>query len=110
MANQTILTKKTKRLVRKYLEKVRSSGIAVSEAFVFGSQASGRAARESDIDLAVVSPQFGQDKHEDLVRLFKLIDKETKEVEPIPFSSVELKDKYDPLAAEVRRQGILVYP
>jgi len=39
MASQTVLTEKTKMLVEKYLEKVRQSGIVVSEAFVFGSQA-----------------------------------------------------------------------
>lgn len=95
-------------LVGKYLEKVRRSGIAVSEAFVFGSQASGRATKDSDIDLAIVSPQFGEDKHEELVKLFKLVDKETKEVEPIPFSSGDLEDKHDPLAVEVRREGISI--
>jgi len=62
------------------------------------------------IDLAVASPQFGEDRHEELVKLFKLVDKETKEVEPIPFSAGELEDKYDPLAAEVRRGGILIHP
>lgn len=110
MATQKILSKKTRDLAEKYLARVQDSGIEVAKALIFGSHATGRAGKDSDIDLAVVSPDFGKDHHEELVTLFKLIDTETRELEPIPLSPQGLKDKYDPLAAEVRRYGIRVYP
>ena len=64
----------------------------------------------SDIDLAVVSPDFGENPHKELVDLFKLVDVETRELEPIPLSPQELGNKFNPLATEVRRHGITVYP
>lgn len=110
MATQTILDKKIENLAKKYLDRVRSSGVQLTEAFVFGSHAVGRATKHSDVDLAVVSPDFGKDHHEELVTLFRLVDIETRNLEPIPFSPKGLKDKYDPLAVEVRRHGISIYP
>ncbi len=110
MANQKVLDQKTKSLVERYLDKVSAAGIKVSKAFVFGSHATGRATRHSDVDLAVVSPDFGKNPHKELVDLFKLVDVETRELEPVPFSPQELGNKFNPLAAEVCRHGITVYP
>lgn len=106
MANKTVLSKRSKKIAQKYLEKVRGSGVEVTEAFIFGSQVKGTATEGSDIDLAVVSPKFGKDSHQELVNLFQLLDRETKEVEPIPFSPQEFEDKYNSLATEVSRTGI----
>jgi len=110
MATQKILDQNTKNLAKKYLSKVQAAGIEVSEALVFGSHAAGRADKHSDVDLAVVSPNFGKNHHEELVNLFRLIDLETRELEPVPFSPQGLKDKWDPLATEIRRKGVAVYP
>ena len=110
MADKEVLDQNTRDLVKKYLGRVRGAGIEVAEALVFGSHAAGRAGKHSDIDLAVVSPDFGKNRHEELVSLFKLVDVETRELEPVPFSPLELKDRWDPLATEVRRKGIAVYP
>lgn len=106
MVNEAILTERSKKIARRYIERVRNSGIEVAEALIFGSQAKGTATKGSDIDLAVVSPQFGKDAHKELVSLFKLVDRETKEIEPIPFAPHEFEDNYNSLAIEVRRFGI----
>lgn len=110
MATQKVLDKNIKDLVRRYLGNVQEAGIEIAEAFVFGSHAIGQASKHSDVDLAVVSPNFGKNHHQELVSLFRLIDAKTREIEPIPFSPQELKDKWNPLVAEVRRKGIVVYP
>ena len=110
MASQKVLDRNTKDLVEKYLGRVQEAGIEVAEALVFGSRVAGRADRHSDVDLAVVSPDFGKNRHEELVNLFKLVDVGTRELEPVPFSPQELKDRWDPLAVEVRRKGVAVYP
>lgn len=110
MAAREILDQKTRDLVGKYLNRVQAAGIRVSEALVFGSHAAGCADEHSDIDLAVVSPDFGKNRHEELVNLFRLVDVGTRELEPVPFSPQELGDRWDPLAIEVRRKGVSVYP
>ncbi len=110
MATQKILDKRVEELTEKYLGKVRASGIKLTKALIFGSHSAGLADRHSDIDLAVISPDFGKDHHEELVTLFKLVDVETRELEPIPLSPQGLEDRYDPLATEVRQHGITIYP
>lgn len=108
MATQTVLSEQTEKIAQKYVRKVQSLGIKVSDALIFGSQVNGKAGPNSDIDLAIVSPEFGKSKHRELVKLFKLIDLETKKVEPIPISSQELEDEYDPLILEIRKNGISI--
>jgi predicted nucleotidyltransferase len=110
MATRKILNKRSKEIAKRYLAKLRDADVEVTQALVFGSQATGEADENSDIDLAVVSPQFGRDKHKDLVRLFKLVDEKTKELEPIPFSPTDLEDEFDSLATEVRATGVSIDP
>lgn len=45
-------------IVEQYLRNLAALGVPVQKAFIFGSQASGLADEDSDIDLAVISPYF----------------------------------------------------
>jgi predicted nucleotidyltransferase len=45
-------------LIRRYVAALEAHGIPVQRVILFGSQATGRAQPESDIDLAVISPKF----------------------------------------------------
>ena len=47
--------------VRTFIRKLKENGIAVESAYLFGSYASNHAGRWSDIDVAVVSPDFSAD-------------------------------------------------
>jgi len=42
--------------VQRFLDKLRSTGITISKAYIFRSYATGRADKWSDIDIAIVSP------------------------------------------------------
>jgi len=109
MANSTKIDAKVLTTTRKFLNAVTSSGIKVDKAIIFGSQATGRAHKWSDIDLCIVSPQFGHDSHQELMTLLHLTNKETVDIEPHPYHPKDLADKYDPLANEIRKYGIVVY-
>ncbi len=49
-----------KTIVNQYVRNLEARGIRVRQVILFGSYARRRAHEASDIDLAVISPQFGQ--------------------------------------------------
>ncbi len=108
MATQTTLAKPILAIIRQYLVKVSQAGIPVEQAIVFGSQSKGTAKPWSDIDLCVVSPEFGHNRYEERLKLLKLTDNATIDIEPHPYSSQDLAFPLDPLAAEIRKYGVVV--
>lgn len=51
-------TREAIRIAKRYIEELRRNKIRVSRAYLFGSFATGKAHRDSDIDIVVISPQF----------------------------------------------------
>jgi len=96
------------KLIRDYRNHLENNGISVSQMILFGSQAKGTARNGSDIDLCVVSPNFGHDRHNERVMLMNYGLSVSTLIEPHPYSPNELTDKYDPLADEIRETGIVV--
>lgn len=91
-----------------FVKKVEESGVKVKKAFLFGSYAKGKPKSYSDIDVCIISPSFGNDFVEEIVKLGKISHKIDSRIEPIPFNPERLNDPYDPLAFEVRKNGILL--
>jgi len=79
----------------------------VLAAYVYGSHARGAASEWSDIDLAVVSPDFTADRFQERVTLMRLAATIDSRIEPHPFRPDEFTSN-DPLAYEVQRTGIQV--
>ena len=84
-------------------------GIRVQKMILYGSRASGRHRKYSDIDVAVVSPDFGKDRFREGVMLFKVACEIDARIEPVPISveSYE-KDTWIPLIHEIREKGVEV--
>lgn len=91
---------------QEFIDKVRSSGVFVSNALVFGSWAKGIAHKESDIDVCVVSPSFGKDYIADMVSLRKISLSIDSRIEPIPFTPEDFIDPYGTLATQIRLHSI----
>lgn len=85
---------------------VESSGIPVDKMILFGSYAKGTANPRSDIDLAVVSPQFGHDDVEEMQLLWKKTRFADVRIEPFPLSPDDLEHSYSPIVAEIREHGV----
>jgi predicted nucleotidyltransferase len=91
---------------RKALE---DQGIRVSMILLYGSYATGKFHKDSDIDVAVVSPDFGKDRFEEGVRLFQIACDIDPRIEPIPISSESFEnDTWLPLIYEIRKNGVEV--
>lgn len=93
-------------IVRRYLQTIERAGIPVQEILVFGSHAKGTPYAGSDIDVAVVSPRFGHDRHDERVQLMRLRRGISTAIEPHPFHPDDLNDRWSSLAQEVKKYGI----
>ena len=108
MAKKTTLRKNIRTIVSKYIDLLKDEGISVEKAIVFGSFAKGNPKPYSDIDICIVSSQFGKDDFEESVLLARKANEINPLIEPHPYSPQSLSMKYDSLANEIRRYGILV--
>ena len=96
-------------ILSEFRKAVEKAGIRVSKIVLYGSQAERDIRKDSDIDVAVVSPDFGRDRFEEGVRLFELAYNVDPRIEPVPISL----DLYEtgnwlPLIYEIREKGISV--
>jgi predicted nucleotidyltransferase len=94
--------------VQLFLEKLRRTGITVSKAYIFGSYANGKADVWSDIDIAVVSPQIGEDRFEERVKLTRLAISVDDRLEPLPFNQDSFTDD-DPFVQKIKAEGVVVH-
>jgi len=109
MAQDTItIDKDVLQSAARFRSVVESSGISVQKMILFGSHAKGRANPRSDIDLAVVSSQFGHDDVEEMQMLWKKTRFADVRIEPFPLSPDDLEQSDSPLVEEIRRYGVVV--
>lgn len=105
MAKKSINPKVIKE-IKDYGKLLKTKNVKVEKLILFGSYAKGTQKPWSDIDLCVVSPQFGKNRFEERVKLMKLTIGIGKNIEPHPYSLQDLKDKWNPLAVEIKKYGI----
>ena len=84
-----------------FITALKNSGISIESAYLFGSYATNHAGKWSDIDVAIVSPDFSADR----IRLMKLSTEVDTRIEPVPFHSRDFIDA-DPLVGEIKKHGI----
>ena len=108
MDKKSILTDRQIASVRAYQKMLMQAGVAVERMIVFGSYAKGTPNKWSDLDVCVVSPQFGKHPFDEGVLLARYAMRIDEFIEPHPYNPKDLADKYDPLASEIRKYGIQV--
>jgi predicted nucleotidyltransferase len=108
MAEQIAIAKHVMDKIQKFKNLLKEEGYVVSQMLVFGSHAKGVARLDSDIDLAVVSPIFGHDYFDEMIRLRKLSLRIDSQLEPLPFGPEDLSDPYSSLAHEISQHGLQV--
>lgn len=106
MAKQARLSKSTIGKINTFTQMVKQQGISISKVILFGSYAKGGTHADSDIDVAIVSTQFGKDTVEEMMMLRKIALKVDSRIEPVPFCPEDLDDDLSTLAQEIKRYGI----
>ncbi len=92
--------------VERFLDAVRRVR-RVEAAYLYGSQVLGAAGEWSDIDVAVISPDFQGDLFQERVMLMRLAVEVDDRIEPYPFAPEDFTPT-SPLAAEIRRTGVRI--
>lgn len=82
--------------------------IKVDKVILFGSFAKNKQHRDSDIDIAVVSPDFTGDRFEDQLNLMRYRRQIDLRIEPVPFRPQDF-DPTDPLVQEIITSGQVVF-
>ena len=94
-------------LVREYIRALEKNGYKITGAFLFGSYARGTAHEWSDIDIALVSPDFTGDRFRDRQKIVPLRRQIDVRLEPMPFRPRDFKN--DPIMAEeIKQTGLPV--
>lgn len=95
-------------LAKKYVDLVKKVGINVDRAYLFGSYAKNKAKSYSDIDISIISSEFGHNWIEEGVKLSMIAGKLDERIEPHPFNPREMANKYSAVAHEIKTYGILL--
>lgn len=95
-------------IISRYIEELEKNGIPISEAYLFGSHAKGKARPESNIDIALISVAFTGDRFEDRRRIVPLRRKIDSRIDPIPFRPEDFHNG-GTLAEEIRKTGIILH-
>jgi predicted nucleotidyltransferase len=97
--------------IKKYLEALKTENIRVKKVILYGSLAAGTADKDSDIDLAIVSPDLGRDRFKESLLLKKLTRGIDLDISPRPYSLEQYQKarQGDFLYDEIIQKGKTVY-
>jgi predicted nucleotidyltransferase len=94
-------------IIARFINVLTIKGIQIEKVILYGSYASGKVHVGSDIDLAIVSPDFGKDRFEEGKMLLQIAWRVDPRIEPIPISSESYEnDTWIPIIYEIRKKGI----
>lgn len=83
--------------------------IPISAVYVFGSHAKRTAHADSDIDVAIISPSFGENPVRDGAWLQnKLWDAPEKNLDVVGYSPAFFDNEHSPLVDEIKASGIAI--
>ena len=94
-------------IVAEYIRALKNSGIRFEKVILFGSSVKGTAHEWSDIDLAVVSPDFGKDTFEEKVNLARIAYAVDARLEVLPINSHEYENEsWRTMIHEIKTTGM----
>ena len=94
------------KVIKEFVSALRREGITIDRVVLYGSYVKGNVRPDSDIDVAVISKDFGKDRVEEGMTLFRIAGKIDPRLEPVPFSTKTYEDDtWIPLVYEIREKG-----
>jgi uncharacterized protein len=104
-----MVDERVKEIIREFVDALEKHGLKVEKTIIYGSCASGRMHANSDLDVAIVSPDLGEDRFEEGKMLLQMAWRIDPRLHPIPVSSDAFEsDTWVPLIHEIREHGIEV--
>lgn len=97
-----------KKIVKKYANKLKAEKYSFLAVYLFGSHAIGKATKNSDIDVAVVSDNLKRNWNQNEEKLWQYTMNVDSRIEPVGFTKKDFAQAYDPLILEIKKTGIKV--
>ncbi len=94
------------RVVKTFAQRLEQEGIKFNFLVLFGSYASGKWREDSDIDIAVISEEFGRDRIEERKKLWKIAVEVDMRIEPHPISLQDYKEGWKSFIYRIKKEGI----
>ena len=95
--------------IKQFRNAIEEDGIRVAKMILYGSYAAGKPHKYSDIDIAVVSKDFGKDRVREGMKLFEIASEVDPRIESVPVSLKSYQvDTWIPLIYEIRKNGLEV--
>ena len=90
--------------INTFVKELKCRKIRVVKVVLYGSRVSRKAHEFSDIDVAIVSPDFGKDRYREGAKLFEFASEIDPRIEPVPISLKAYEnDTWVPLIYEIRK-------
>ena len=102
-----VIANGAKEIAEKLIALLKAANIRIDRAVLFGSYANGTPGQWSDIDLALVSPDFSGVPFYDHKKLIPFILKIDSRIELHPFRPEDFTDD-NPFAGEIVESGIII--
>lgn len=103
-----MVTQEIRRVVDAFAQKLIENHIDYDSLVLFGSYAKGNFHKDSDVDIAVISSQFGKNRLLERIRLMKISAKVDSRIEPHPVSVKDWKEGWKQIVYEINRTGIKI--
>ncbi len=95
--------------IKRFANILIKKGIRIDKVIIYGSYVQGTQRPYSDIDVAIVSRDFGKDRVEEGMELFRIAGEVDPRIEPVPISLKSYKENtWLPLIYEIRTKGIKI--
>lgn len=101
MALETDIKEKAK----KFVKEIQKHKIRVLKAYLYGSYAKGSSRQDSDIDIALISPDFSGNRYFDTLKIIPLRRNIDNRIEPVTYKPEDFEES-DPLVAEIKTTGM----
>ena len=92
-------------IAAEYVKILLGAGIRINKAYLYGSYARNMATEDSDIDIAIISPDLTGDRFEDALFLKRFRMSLDLRIEPLPIRPEDFKEE-DPIVSEILRYAI----
>ena len=104
-----MVTEKIRGIINQFVAVLEARGIHVDKAVLYGSYSIGTDTPDSDLDLAVISSDFGKDRFLEGKMLMQLAWRVDPRLHPVPFSTASFEtDTWVPLVHEIQKNGIVI--
>ena len=102
-----MVDEKVIRTIKDYLAHLKSDGIIVTKAIIFGSHVTNEADENSDIDLLIVSPQFDESGDKYTGKLWKATKFSDYKIEPIAVGEIKFNTtESSPIIFAAKKYGM----